>query len=51
MQRMKLAGADMIMGNIQDGLATVGPLQLNQSLPLFLHAASRVDIFQRIALP
>jgi len=39
------------MGNIQDGLATVGPLQLNQSLPLFLHAASRVDIFQRIALP
>ena len=51
MQRMELAGADMIMGNIQDGLAPVGPLQLNQSLPLLVHAASLMDIFQRITLP
>ena len=50
MQWMKLRGADMIMCNIQDGLATIGPLKLNQSLPLFIHAASGVNIFQRVAL-
>ena len=47
---MELAGADMIMGYVQDGLATIGPLQLNQSLPLFVLAASRVNIFQRVTL-
>ena len=51
MQRMELAGADMIVGYVQDGLATIGPLQLNQSLPLFVHAASRVNVFQRVTLP
>ena len=51
MQRVELAGADMIVGNIQDGLAPVGPLQLNQSLPLFVLAASLMDIFQRVTLP
>ena len=40
----------MIVGNIQDGLATIGPLQLNQSLPLFIHAAGLMDIFQRVTL-
>ena len=50
MQWMELAGANMIVSNIQDSLATVRPLQLNQSLPLLIHAASRVDIFQRVTL-
>ena len=50
MQRVELRRADMIVGNIQDGLATIGPLQLNQSLPLLIHAASRVNVFQRITL-
>ena len=40
---MELAGTDMIMGNIQDGLAPVGPLQLNKCLPLLVHAASLMD--------
>jgi hypothetical protein len=48
---MELAGADMIMGYVQDGLATIGPLQFNKCLPLLVHAASRVNIFQRVTLP
>jgi hypothetical protein len=30
MQRMELAGADMIMGYAQDGLATIGPIAVQQ---------------------
>ena len=50
MKRMELAGANMIVGNIENSLATVGPLQLNKCLPLFVHAASRVNVFQRVTL-
>jgi uncharacterized membrane protein YecN with MAPEG domain len=51
MKRMKLACTDVIMGNIQNSLATVGPLKLNQSLPLFIHAAGLMDIFERVTHP
>ena len=50
MQRMELAGADVIVGNIQDGLATVRLLQFNKRLPMFVHTASLMDIFEGVTL-
>ena len=41
----------MIRGNIQNSLAIVGPLQLYESLPLFVHAANLMVVFQWVTLP